>query len=886
MKKNFSFLCFVVCYLLSVTASAQTYSISQTDALEIAQRQFQGQDVDYFIRESVVSSYWIVFVDAEPMKGWEHDCYLLHIDKMSSVPANSAIPVAKKALKLPPSGNFKPLLVKNRYGTKANATPIVQKTADTNSVSASAAQRTYAIILSGGINKMSNYERYWNDCSFIYQTLVNRYGVPKENIIPLMSDGNNPADDMRTYTGFKSQPLDLDFDGIAEINLSASKVNIQSSLTSINSKIQKDDHLFFFVIDHGGTDDHNTKSYICLWNNESLYDNELASMLDIFTSKSVNVNVVLGQCFSGGFVDNLSEVGCVVAAASTGSESSWACSGIPYDEFVYHWTSAINGATHDGIAINADTDNNQKVTMEEAFAYAKSHDCQNEHPQYISTPISIGDDLAFNNIPASVDIYVKDNPKDTGKEPNTTTSEFWKSPSIWVRNQPDGIEEHEFPYYETNHETAYVYVKIYNRGKEDYSGGKYIHVYWAQASTGLTTKAWKGREVYRATNSTEPFPTGGVMEARHIDSIPAGGSRIVKVRWSLPGLLEYYPEGNFHFCLLAKILDTPYDDGYKDGVTYFDLRGCNDQAQKNVTIINKKDINKGFNVYVRNVLSNQKAYTLELIPQTESDATIYTYAKVEMEMSPKVYWAWERGGFQCEELELPYGSTNSLDARKVRLVSPQSKVKDITLQEDEFDIVTLKFDFNHYPETSKTYSFDLVQKDEDGNIIGGETFIVKTPEPRFFPIEIEPQPIESGIVQLNATSSECTSYTWRDNNGNTIGKGASLAVSPVSNYTKYTVIGMNDNGEFTEKSVILDAINGIKNVRIQGSAIIVTLREEAPDNSSISISSIINGTVIASAALLKGQTEISIDIPNLNDSAYTISYIRGNKVIDYQKISK
>ena len=886
MRKIFSLLCFVVGCLLSLTASAQTYSVSEKEALEIAQRQFQDQDVDYYIQDYTASTNWVIFVDAEPMKGWQHDCYLLAIPKTSAVPATATTPKAKILLKLPPTGNYKPLEVKNRYGSNANATPRVPKIAESNGQSSSAAQRTYAIILSGGVNKLSNYERYWNDCSFIYQTLVNRYGVPKDNIVPLMSDGNNPAEDMSTYTGFKSQPLDLDFDGVDEINLSASKANIQSSLESIKSKIQKDDQLFFFVIDHGGTTDNNTNSYICLWGAEKLFDYELASMLDSFTSDSVNVNVVLGQCYSGGFIDNLTKVGCVVATASTGAEPSWACTRIPYDEFVYQWTSAINGATHDGITVNADTDNNHRVTMEEAFTYAKSHDSRTENPQYISTPISIGEDMAFNNIPEPVDIYIKDNPEDTGKEPNTTTNEFWKSPSIWVRNQPDGIEQHENPYYASDHETAYVYVKIYNRGKEDYLGGKYIHVYWAQASTGLTTKAWKGREVYSASNSIEPCPTGGVMEAKHIGKILAGDSLTVKVRWSLPTLLENYPEGNFQFCLLAKILDTPYDDGYKDGVTYFNLRGCNDQAQKNVTIIRKKDINKGFNVFVRNTLSCQKAYTLELIPHTKSDATIYSYAKVELDMSPKVYEAWERGGFQYEELELPQDPSNSADARKVRLISPYSKIQNITLKPDEFDIVTLKFDFNRYPFGSKTYSFDLVQKDEDGNIIGGETFIVESPELIIGPIVIEPHPLDPGRLQLNAMNPECTSYIWKDNNGNKVGDSSTITVPVMATDTKYTVIGTNDAGDIAEESITIEAINSIQSAIWQGGSIKVVLSGEACENSRISISSIVRGTVIASTPLIKGETEALINLPTVNDATYTVSYIVGEDIIDSLKISK
>lgn len=886
MRQIFSLLCFVVCCLLSSTASAQIYSISETVALGIAQKQFQGQDVDYYIQENSDSLNWVIFVDAEPMKGWQHDCYLLSIPKTSTTPGYATTPKSKVALKLPPKGNFKPLLVKNRYGTNANATPRVSKIVESNGPSSSAAQWTYAIILSGGVSKISNYERYWNDCSFIYQTLVNRYGVPKDNIVPLMSDGNDPAEDMSSYTGYKSQPLDLDFDGVDEITLSASKANLQASLASIKSKIQKDDQLFFFVIDHGGTTDYNTNSYICLWNYERLFDYELASMLDPFTSDSVNVNVVLGQCYSGGFIDNLTKVGCVIATASTGAEPSWACTRIPYDEFVYQWTSAVNGATHDGISVNADTDNNHRITMEEAFTYAKSHDSRNESPQYISTPLSIGEDMAFNNIPEPVDIYIKDNPEDTGKEPNMTTNEFWKSPSIWVRNQPDSIEQHENPYFALDHVTAFVYVKIHNRGKEDYTGGKYLHVYWAQASTGLTAKAWKGREVYRVSDTSEPFLTGGVIEPKHIDSITAGGSRLVQVRWSLPNSLENYPEGNFHYCLLAKILDTPYDDGYQEGVTYFDLRGSNDQAQKNVTIIKKKDVNKGFNVFVRNILSSQKNYTLELIPQTESDAMIYSYANVEMNMSSKVYDAWERGGCQGDELELPQNSSNSTDARRVRLMSPNSKVRNINLKANEFDIVTLKFDFKQCPLFSSTYTFDLIQKDEDGNIVGGETFIVESPGRASGSIVIVPDPFMPGIIQLNAVNPECTSYRWENSNGDTLGDGPSLTVSPMATDTKYTVFGINNEGELAEGSITIDAIKGIRKATWQEGSIKVVLHEEAPDNAHITISSIINGTVITSVPVRKGDSDILISLPNIPDGSYTVSYLQGENIIDSLKISK
>lgn len=81
------------------------------------------------------------------------------------------------------------------------------------------------------------------------------------------------------------------------------------------------------------------------------------------------------------------------------------------------------------VFVKSDADNNGRVTMEEAFIYAKDKDrASDEHPMYTSTPISVGEDLAFTHLAPAVDLYMKDNPEDTGKEPNTTTNEFWKSP--------------------------------------------------------------------------------------------------------------------------------------------------------------------------------------------------------------------------------------------------------------------------------------------------------------------------------------------------------------------------------------------------------------------------------------------------------------------------
>ena len=117
---------------------------------------------------------------------------------------------------------------------------------------------------------------------------------------------------------------------------------------------------------------------------------------------------------------------------------------------------------------------------------------------------------------------------------------------------------------------------------------------------------------------------------------------------------------------------------------------------------------------MRNVSSSDKAYTLELIPKTDADAKLYTKAKVEMIMSPKIYDAWERGGLKSQNIELVSPQSNAPNLRKVKFASPQSKIQNILLKGDEFDIVQLKFDFNKYTFDSTTYTYDLVQKDEKG----------------------------------------------------------------------------------------------------------------------------------------------------------------------------
>ena len=261
-----------------------------------------------------------------------------------------------------------------------------------------ATDHIYVVVINGGMNKLMNHERYWNDCAFLYRTLRHDYHIPKRNFSLLLSDGGDPGPDMLREggRGFASSPDDLDGDGECDVWLSATYANVSATLTSLAGSMTSSDHLFLFFMDHGGSDDGAWSSYLWLWGGEKLYDTALASLLDLFQIGSMNI--LMGQCNSGGFIDNLQRSDCVIATACRGDELSWMCPDKPYDEFVYHWICAVAGHDETGQRVNADVDHDGRVSMDEAFDYARRNDQSNETPQYSSLPANIGRRWAFGGV--------------------------------------------------------------------------------------------------------------------------------------------------------------------------------------------------------------------------------------------------------------------------------------------------------------------------------------------------------------------------------------------------------------------------------------------------------------------------------------------------------
>lgn len=256
----------------------------------------------------------------------------------------------------------------------------------------------YAVIINGGKDIQGNSESYWNDCAFIYSTLVNVYHYDKSNIYVLMSDGTDPAIDREQINGtYDSSPLDLDGDGSPDIQYAATRANISSVFYTLSKKVTNEDHLFIFVTDHGNWHVGSQNVYLYLWG-ETMEDWEFALKVNGVNAKTINI--VMGQCHSGGFINDFWRNNQIIATSCAADQSSFSTQtnqDTYSNAFLYHWTSAVAGKTPLGTIVNADYNNDGFVSMQEAFIYANGKMTAG-NPQFSSNPTILADDLTLSGL--------------------------------------------------------------------------------------------------------------------------------------------------------------------------------------------------------------------------------------------------------------------------------------------------------------------------------------------------------------------------------------------------------------------------------------------------------------------------------------------------------
>ena len=139
------------------------------------------------------------------------------------------------------------------------------------------------------------------------------------------------------------------------------------------------------------------------------------------------------------------------------------------------------------------------------------------------------------------DLYVKDNPADTGS--GSSTGPFWTSPDLWVRNSQDGGTS-DLP--TIRGQDNYIYIRVRNKGSQPYSN---VTVNFFIANFEALVP---GTEFLYPVD----WAPGGFLGSVTIPNVPAAsggldGEAIANVKW-LASLIP--PATGWHPCLLCEVM--------------------------------------------------------------------------------------------------------------------------------------------------------------------------------------------------------------------------------------------------------------------------------------------------------------------------------------------
>lgn len=234
---------------------------------------------------------------------------------------------------------------------------------------------TYIMLFSGGINASSAYSRYWNDMVFFYTIMAWYYGVDAGKMRIVYKDGTQE-------------------NGYMPVHYAATIDGVNEAFEWFEEEMDGDDTFIFFATNHGGTnytdfdndDDNsfNNGDEAIFYYNQSgrIEDDELADMINGLNFG--RMLAILEPCFAGGLLPDLQGPNRVMVSASKEDQVSWGGYqnyGNSYDDFIYLFTAALAGQHADGTSVDADTDNNGKVSIAEAFEWARVEDTADEIPQ-------------------------------------------------------------------------------------------------------------------------------------------------------------------------------------------------------------------------------------------------------------------------------------------------------------------------------------------------------------------------------------------------------------------------------------------------------------------------------------------------------------------------
>lgn len=239
----------------------------------------------------------------------------------------------------------------------------------------------FAVIVSGGVNAASNYQRYWDGVVQTYQAMNGAYNVPDDQI----------------YVNYFKGSGEAQVNGRNIVDASARQSDVDSTLNDLQSEVARCQNatkkgirteIMMFTYNHGSYDQGKN-----LIGSQVLTPDELRDhFVDIRMAGADEINVMMMQCYSAQFIDLTSGLSgrstkgtvSAIATAARNDEVSYG------KDFGWDFVAGLAGAYPNGTSVNADADGDGDVSWNEAFLFAKRHDKWGpngrgkEHPQFFN----------------------------------------------------------------------------------------------------------------------------------------------------------------------------------------------------------------------------------------------------------------------------------------------------------------------------------------------------------------------------------------------------------------------------------------------------------------------------------------------------------------------
>lgn len=479
------------------------------------------------------------------------------------------------------------------------------------------------------------------------------------------------------------------------------------------------------------------------------------------------------------------------------------------------------------------------------------------------------------------DLYIRDVKQDKGVEPYFIDAPQWESPDIWVRQNNDKVEEHQNPNFSVGNR-CYVYLRIHNKGVQPSISRAMVRLYWSYSSPTQGWDSFHGKEKTTISNGKKVV-SGGEIESVAIPSIPAGGSTIIEIPWTLPAeLILDQTSKEMHACLLAEITeiqDSYYLVDHRDFRKY--VQANNNVAQKNVHIINVSDNGLG-GIDLNDIIvinHGDKIKDINLHINYDDGIQKYETVKDQLELS-----------YRYDQSYRTKKGLPSLPTEFIR-VDSVAHIDGIRLAPKEQLNLQLKANFLVQKQTDqKEFTVRVQALDaKTGDCIGGNTYILRKDIRPMFSAEAT---IVDGDSKLIAHDiGESAKYIWSTSDGKEIATGKELELSSKSSLKDITLsVEATKDGFLDRKIVSLpqkatieaspmklypNPTNGILSIELT----------DARQDGVIKITSAESGKTYYTIST-QGEKILTADLTGLPSGEYLLHYYDGTALIATQKIHR